>query len=85
MNCYDCYAAEEAATPAVAVCHGCHSGLCPDHLRVIRPELHRVNGLGVSHSPAPARQLLCATCHAALTTGRPVRPAAQTPRTAPVT
>ncbi|MFF4215593.1 MULTISPECIES: DUF2180 family protein [Streptomyces] len=65
MNCYDCHASEGADTAAVAVCHGCNSGLCPGHLRITRPVVHRVNGTGVSHSPAPARQVLCATCHAA--------------------
>ncbi|GGX66574.1 DUF2180 family protein [Streptomyces hiroshimensis] len=80
MNCYDCYAADSAHTPAVAVCHGCHSGLCPDHLRMIRPVLHRPNGMGVSHGPTPARQVLCLTCHAARN-GLPAAPAA---RRAPV-
>ncbi|MGK5546933.1 DUF2180 family protein [Streptomyces sp. URMC 127] len=65
MNCYDCYASQGAETAAVAVCHGCNSGLCPAHLRITRPAVHRVNGTGVSHSPVPARQVLCATCHAA--------------------
>ncbi|MEV4503816.1 DUF2180 family protein [Streptomyces klenkii] len=65
MNCYDCYASEGADTAAVAVCRSCNSGLCPGHLRVTRPTVHRVNGTGVSHAPSPARQVLCATCHAA--------------------
>ncbi|GAA0392432.1 DUF2180 family protein [Streptomyces luteireticuli] len=65
MNCYDCHAADGTGTPAVAVCHGCNSGLCPAHLRVTRPELRRPNGLGASHAPARVRRLWCATCHAA--------------------
>ncbi|MFE5872222.1 DUF2180 family protein [Streptomyces roseifaciens] len=76
MNCYDCHAAEGADTPAVAVCHGCNSGLCPDHLRMTRPVLHRTNGMGVSHGSTPARQILCVTCHAART-GLPAPSAAR--------
>lgn len=70
MNCYDCHTTGTTAT-SVAICHCCGSGLCPDHLRVRRPVLHRTNGMGVSHSPTPARQLLCPTCHAAQLTGLP--------------
>ncbi|MFG2223899.1 DUF2180 family protein [Streptomyces sp. NPDC050161] len=71
MNCYDCHASEKAETSAVAMCHCCGSGLCPDHLHMTRPVVHRLNGMGVAHGPAPARQLLCATCHTAQSTGLP--------------
>ena len=30
MNCYDC-ANHHTATPAVAICHDCGAGVCPDH------------------------------------------------------
>ncbi|KNB51658.1 DUF2180 family protein [Streptomyces caatingaensis] len=71
MNCYDCHAAAGAAVPAVAVCHGCSSGLCPAHLLITRPEIHRPNGVGVVHAPARARRVWCATCHAAQAAGAP--------------
>ncbi|MFI0982938.1 DUF2180 family protein [Streptomyces sp. NPDC021093] len=68
MNCYDCHASAAPAAPAapaVGVCHCCGAGLCPQHLRLTRPVLHRPNGLGLSHGPTPARRLACETCHAA--------------------
>ncbi|GAA2915743.1 hypothetical protein GCM10020221_09430 [Streptomyces thioluteus] len=72
MNCYDCHATDGAAVTAVAVCHGCSSGLCPAHLRVTRPELHRPNGVGAAHGHARVRRVWCVTCYAAQASGMPV-------------
>lgn len=71
MNCYDCSLTEYAERAAVAVCQCCGAALCTDHLRITRPVLHRLNGMGVAHGPAPARRVLCVSCQAALGTCLP--------------
>ncbi|ATL29344.1 DUF2180 family protein [Streptomyces formicae] len=65
MNCYDCHTQERPGIPAVAICHRCGAGLCPDHAHATPTTLHRVHGTGLATGPRPARRITCHTCRAA--------------------
>ena len=64
MNCFDCALRHEEST-AVAVCHRCGVGVCTDDAYVTEVFIHRPLGMVRSTLPVPARQVACATCHAA--------------------
>jgi len=70
MNCYDC-ANHHTATPAVAICHDCGAGVCPDHAITTAHHLNRMVPLGryIPIEPA-ARIVRCTTCAAAATAAR---------------
>ncbi len=70
MNCYDC-ATHDTVTAAVAICHDCGAGVCPDHASTSIRHLTRMVPLGrfVPIEP-PARTLRCTTCAAATTAAR---------------
>lgn len=70
MNCYDC-ATHDSATPAVAICHDCGAGVCPDHAVATAHHLTRMVPLGryIPIEPA-ARVVRCITCAAADTAAR---------------
>lgn len=67
MNCYDCHHIGQQ-TAAIAICHDCGAGLCPDHtdeaihhLTVIRALNQRLK------VDPPERRIRCHTCTAAIT------------------
>ena len=66
MNCYDC-TTHHNATPAVAICHDCGAGVCPDHAIATVHHLTRMVPLGryIPIEPA-ARIVRCTTCAAAV-------------------
>jgi hypothetical protein len=66
MNCYDC-AQADLATTAVAVCHDCGAGICPEHavrgqhtLTVARPVYYQ------APVDPPQRRIWCQICAAAI-------------------
>ncbi len=70
MHCYDC-ATHDTAAAAVAICHDCGAGVCPDHASTSPHYLTRAVPLGrvVPIEPA-ARIVRCTTCAAAVTAAR---------------
>ena len=66
MNCYDC-AHHHATTAAVAICHDCGAGVCPDHAITSPHHLTRMVPLGRSVPVEPAARVVrCTTCAAAV-------------------
>jgi hypothetical protein len=66
MNCYDC-AQLGRTTSAVAICHDCGAGLCPDHTTEGQHMLTVVRATS-SRYPVdpPQRRIRCLTCAAAV-------------------
>lgn len=63
MNCFDCLPERERA--AVAVCHRCGAGVCPEHVHHGRQPVHEVHGTGLATQRKSARLLSCGVCHEA--------------------
>jgi hypothetical protein len=65
MVCYEC-SLKGLRREAVGLCHHCSAGLCLDHVVVApRPVTVREPIEKTVVLPIEARELLCATCHAA--------------------
>ncbi|MFZ0013212.1 MAG: DUF2180 family protein [Acidimicrobiia bacterium] len=66
MNCYEC-AQSGLTTPAVAVCHDCGAGVCPDHAS---PGQHTLTVVRATNTRSPVdppqRRIWCRTCAAAI-------------------
>jgi hypothetical protein len=70
MNCYDC-ATDDSAIPAVAICHDCGAGVCPDHAVTSAHHLTRMVPLGLFVPIEPAARIVrCTTCATAVTAAR---------------
>ncbi|MGA7280576.1 MAG: DUF2180 family protein [Acidimicrobiia bacterium] len=66
MNCYDCAQAGLTA-PAVAVCHDCGAGLCPDHAISGQHTLTVVRAINAQTSvDPPQRRIWCQACATAI-------------------
>ena len=66
MNRYDC-TQNGLDTLAVAVCHDCGAGLCPDHTAVSQHTLTVVRATSwQTPVEAPQRRIRCHTCPAAV-------------------
>ncbi|KOG44263.1 DUF2180 family protein [Streptomyces decoyicus] len=63
MNCYDCTPAGNAA--AVAICRNCGAALCHQHAWSAPQTVTRVQGVGQSTLPDPARRIVCKICRGA--------------------
>ncbi|CAN5830846.1 hypothetical protein BH23ACT4_BH23ACT4_04530 [soil metagenome] len=62
MNCYDCNQSG-TITPAIAVCHDCGGGVCPDHAVESRHTLMVVTATS-TRTPVdpPQRRMRCQPC-----------------------
>ena len=63
MQCYDC-AAQNLATPAVAVCSTCGAALCVSHTVLGHADEWTATVGNPSATRLPGRRLLCQTCSA---------------------
>ncbi len=81
MNCYDC-AQAGLTTPAVAVCHDCGAGVCPDHAISGQHTLTVVRAISTQTSvDPPQRRIWCQTCATAIDTANKLSAARRTDHT----
>ena len=66
MNCYDCHQTGND-TPAIAVCHDCGAGVCPDHTTEDAYHLTATRAINqrIPVDP-PQRRIHCHTCAVAI-------------------
>ncbi|WP_328390531.1 DUF2180 family protein [Streptomyces sp. NBC_00400] len=64
MNCYDC-ARGSGNAAAVAICRNCGAALCDRHAWSAPQTVVRVQGVGQSTLPEPARRIVCTVCRGA--------------------
>jgi hypothetical protein len=66
MNCFDCNLSGDT-TPAIAVCHDCGAGVCPDHAISGQHTLTAVRATNWQTPVDPSqRRIWCQTCAAAI-------------------